>query len=160
MTPRLSQGGRRQRQAGRSASRARILTFDGIIVTNRQHQFLAALVSAPSIAAACADAGVTERSAHRWLSGDTEFGAALAEARRQALAAATSRLQGAAAKAVGCLEAVMDDPQAPVPARVSAARSVLDFAFRSAADDQEARLTALEEQLAALVGRNGKVPHA
>lgn len=68
----------------------------------------------------------------------------LHQARRQVVAQA--QLQRATGKAVMTLIAVMDDPEAPHAAKVTAARTILEQAIRAIElDDLEARIQALEQ---------------
>jgi hypothetical protein len=57
-------------------------------------------------------------------------------------------LQGASAKAVKTLRDVMDDKEAPAPAKVSAAKTVLDLALKAREQFEfSERLRLIEEQL-------------
>lgn len=78
---------------------------------------------------------------------EPEFSAALEAARRDALAEAARRINGALGCAVAALRSICEDPAASEAARVSAARSLLEFALRYAeASDLEKRIAALESE--------------
>jgi hypothetical protein len=133
-------------------------------LTGRQEQALWALLREPGVEAAARAAGVGARSLYRWLN-DPMFASAYQAARRDALSLATGRLQTAAQDAVTALTEVMKDPCAPPAARVAAARTVLDVAFRaSELEDIEKRLANLEAAAGAVAeseegkrwGKNGR----
>lgn len=89
-------------------------------------------------------AGVSERTAYRWLARPA-FAGAIREARRSRLQAITAALDAGAREGVDLLRAVVGDPEAYVMARVRAALGLIDARLRYAeAVDVEARLEALE----------------
>jgi hypothetical protein len=97
---------------------------------------------------AAGTAGVGERTLRRWLR-QPNFSRAYLECRREAVGQATARLQQAAGEAVSALEAVMRSPKASPASRVTAARSILDLAYRAAeAEDITQRMAELETTLA------------
>lgn len=104
--------------AGRAGKRSRL-----------EDQALGALLSEPTIAEAAMKAGVSESTLLRWLA-DPEFKARYREARHQVVELAVSGLQRAASTAVSVLVTVAEDATAPPGARASAARTILDQAFR------------------------------
>jgi len=113
----------------------------------RREAFLACLLTEPTVTAAAAKAGVPERTAYRMLE-EPDFRARYRQARRDALARATGRLQQTAGEAVETLREVMGSGDTPAPARVSAARAVLEGAFRaSELEDLGERLELLEARL-------------
>jgi len=113
--------------------------------TRRHETALAALLSEPTLEAAAKKVGVSISTLSRWMT-IPEFAEKHRAARRDSVSAATTALQRHAAGAVATLAAVMDNPEAPPAVRVSAARSVLDLAYRAAElDDVLARLAALEQ---------------
>ncbi len=117
-------------------------------LTGKQERALHALLTEPTIEEAARAAGIGERTLYRWLN-DPPFVAAYREARRQAVQRATGRLQQAANDAVTTLQNVMMDAEAPAPARVNAAKSVLDLAVKAVEiEDLTARIEALEHAAA------------
>ncbi|MEY4508193.1 MAG: hypothetical protein RLZZ450_315 [Pseudomonadota bacterium] len=75
-------------------------------------------------------AGVGERTVWTWLRENEPFKRELRSRQRQAMDAVTRKLQSSSDKAVEALERVMGDATAPHGAVVSAARAVLDTAYR------------------------------
>lgn len=122
-------------------------------LTGKQVQFIAALMAEPSTAAAARRAGCGERTAYRWLSQAT-FKKAYQQARHDAVTQATSLLQQRAARAVLVLDAIANDAAAPAASRVAASRAIIEAALRSTElEDQALRITALEEEIIDLRGR-------
>jgi malonyl CoA-acyl carrier protein transacylase len=91
---------------------------------------VAALLSESSIEAAAQLVGITGRTLQTWLT-RPEFLALWAEAKRTVVQSATARLRSAMGKAVTALEDVLDNTETPAAVRVSAARTILEMAFRS-----------------------------
>jgi hypothetical protein len=117
-------------------------------ISPRQQREIAALLSEPTLQDAAGTAGVGERTLRRWLR-QPNFSRAYLECRREAVGQATARLQQAAGEAVSALEAVMRSPKASPASRVTAARSILDLAYRAAeAEDITQRMAELETTLA------------
>jgi len=128
-------------------------------LTGRQESAVAALLTEPTIEAAALKAQIGARTLYRWLHAPL-FAAAYREARRQAVGQATARLQQASADAVTTLQSVMTDPTAPAPARVNAAKAVLEIAVKAIeVEDLEARVEELEQALT-VFPRNGRAPYA
>src|SRR5262245_58621371 len=114
-------------------------------VHRKAEQAISALLSASSVEEAAQQAGIGGRTLHRWLREDEKFQQAYRVARREVVKQAQAQLQRATGQAVATLLAVMDDPLAMPSAKVSAAKTVLDFALRAVEiDDLEARVVALE----------------
>jgi hypothetical protein len=95
-------------------------------LTPRQQEAIAALLTCASVQAAASSVQIGRTTLYRWLKDET-FLTAYQEARRQATAWVPGRLQRLVEKAVHTLEHILDDLEAPAPARVSAARTVLEF---------------------------------
>jgi hypothetical protein len=116
-------------------------------LTRRQEAFLVALLGCATIAQAATTAQIAEITAVRWLKAPA-FQAAYREARRAVVQHAIAQVQQATGEAVATLRHVMQDPEAPASARVSAAKAVLDTAVKAVElEDLETRITALEQQL-------------
>lgn len=88
-----------------------------------------ALLAQPTIRAAAAASSTSEATLRRWLASPA-FERACRRARRDALRQATTRLQAIASDGVETLRAVMNDAKAPAAARVTAARAVIELAYR------------------------------
>ena len=113
-------------------------------LTGKQDGAILALLTASSMEEGAKTAGIGVRTLFRWLS-DPFFSSAYREARRQAVQRATGRLQQAASDAVTTLRDVMKDPEAPAPARVNAAKSVLELAVKAVeVEDLAQRIEKLE----------------
>jgi hypothetical protein len=105
----------------------------------KEQRLLTALLSEPTIARAAA--GLSESTAYRYLK-RPGFSAAYREARTESLSLATARLAQLASEAVETLGRNMNSPDAKPQDQISAARTVLSFAYR--AEDLEALAVALE----------------
>jgi hypothetical protein len=115
-------------------------------LTRKQEALISALLTAPSLAAAAQHAGLSEVTAWRWLK-DATFQAAYREARRAVVQHAITQVQQATGAAVETLRSVMQDPEAPASAKVSAAKTILDTAVKAIElEDLEQRIVALETQ--------------
>jgi len=110
---------------------------------NKLHLFVTALLSHAGVPDAARAAGISVRTAWRWMR-DPAVQARLREIRKDAMNAAMVRLQEAAAGAVDCLCEVQKEGESE-SARVSAARCILEQALRAAElGDLEERLAKLE----------------
>jgi hypothetical protein len=90
-------------------------------------------------------AGVSEGTLYRWLREDPEFRATYSEARRECVRQATARLQQACGQAVQTLMDVQVSEDTTASARVSAAKAVLELAYKAVEiEDLEARVAELE----------------
>src|SRR4051812_48329646 len=94
-------------------------------LTGKQERALLALLSQPTICAAAKAARVSERTLFAWLKLPL-FATAYREARAEAVSQAVGRLQQASSEAVDTLKSVMQDAEAPAPAKVAAAKIVLE----------------------------------
>ncbi|MEX2301328.1 MAG: transposase family protein [Bryobacterales bacterium] len=118
---------------------------DAAELNPNQHRALAALLGAPSIAAAARHTGINERTIRRWLHDDPDFRAELSRMRRQYLAHAATRLQSSASAAVQTLLDLLAAKDHIEPGRASLVRTALDFAFRAGSyTDLAERLDDLE----------------
>ncbi|MBI3946706.1 MAG: hypothetical protein HY321_12355 [Armatimonadetes bacterium] len=118
-------------------------------LTAKQRKAILALLSEPGIDKAAALADVAPNTLWRWRR-EPAFREALAEARRETFASATTALAAAAAKAVVVLVEIATNPGAREAARVSAARAILERASNAIeTEDLLARIAAVEERLGA-----------
>ena len=117
-------------EKGQTLGEAREASFPSGVaeLTPRQEEAIAALLACASVQAAAKSVQIGRTTLYRWLKDET-FLAGYQAARRQATAWVPGRLQHLAGKAVHTLERILDDPEALAPARVSAARTVLEFAL-------------------------------
>jgi len=116
-------------------------------LTPAQGRAVEALLSSRSIAEAARQSKVSERSIFRWLSEDPLFQDKLAEARRGALAQASTRLHQVAGTAVEAIHELIQSEKRIEPGRASLVRTALDFAFRAGAyEDVRRRLDQLEQE--------------
>ena len=116
-------------------------------LSGKQDRALIGLLTEPSVEGAAVKAGITARTLFRWLNTPL-FCGAYREARRQAVQRATGRLQQVTSDAVTTLHEVMTDAGAPAPARVAAAKAVLELAVKALeVDDIAARVQALEQRV-------------
>ncbi|MBI1763120.1 MAG: hypothetical protein HYR56_16960 [Acidobacteria bacterium] len=121
----------------------------GIKLTAKQVRAIEALLSERTIADAAVAAGVGEASLYRWLN-DPAFDKAYKSARSRLLETTLTRLQHVSSDAVKTLHETLTDPLAQAPARVSAARTILEFSLKAReALELDDRLSALEEVLLA-----------
>jgi hypothetical protein len=132
---------------------ARQKTTVSDILTPRQVRAIGFILTAPSLAGAARQAGVSSRTLQRWLKGP-EFSTALREAGRQASDVALQRLKAAALGAVTIAERLCHCGEPGVEARASL--GILGLIVKlAAADDLIARVEALEARL--LVGGNNGI---
>jgi hypothetical protein len=111
----------------------------------KQEAALLAVISNPTLKEAALAAGVSETTLWRYMQ-DEAFKRRLREARREAVGHAVTRLQRASADAVTVLQELMMKEGAPAAARITAARTVLDYAVRAdEAQELKARIEELEE---------------
>ena len=126
-------GGRRKQMKGHGEKRSR-----------KTEQFIAALLTEPTIEAAAKKVGIGEVTAWRWMK-DRAFGDQYREARREAMRRTTARLQGASLEAVDALREIQHAGESE-SARVSAARTILEQALKATdLEDVQQRLDALEQ---------------
>ena len=116
-------------------------------LSRKQEAALAALLSQPTIPLAAAQAGVGLRTLTRWLAEDETFKGEYRALQREIVNNAVYQLVKASNNAVNTLISVMNEAEAPASARVSAAKVVLEMAYRGIEmEDLSARIEALETQ--------------
>jgi len=119
-------------------------TGERTIHLRKQGKFLAALMSCSTISEAGRRAGISERTAERWVV-DPDFRERLRAAQTEVIDHALLRIKASTSEALDVLRGIMNDRNAPPGARVQAARSVLDCAIKLiTVDDVLSRLEALE----------------
>jgi hypothetical protein len=116
-------------------------------ITPKQEKAIIALLSEPTLKAAAEKAGITEKTLWGWQKEDA-FKAVYMQARRLAVQQATARLQTVTGEAVGVLREVMNDKAAKESERVSAAKAVIELAYRGIdLEDFGKRLEVIETAL-------------
>ena len=110
----------------------------------KQEKILIAVLANPTFVGAAAAAGISVTVLYRVMA-EPAFKAAYAAARQDALTQAIGSLQSAAGQATDCLIGVMGASETPPSARISAARSILEYAFKgNDMLDMNERLATLE----------------
>lgn len=113
-------------------------------LTPKQRGAISALLTAPNVVEAAKIAGVSTASIYRWLD-ESAFSAALSEAQGRAIDAAVRSLTALAERAIGVIQAALDDPAASHGVRLRAAGLALEMLLRLRdSHDVEQRLAALE----------------
>ena len=119
----------------------------------RREELIAALLQQPNLEKAAQSIGISVSTAYR-MRKTPEFQAEYLQARREAMAQASARLQQASGAASAVLLQAMADRTNPVMVRVRAADRVLEHGRKSLeSDDQEMRLQRVEQQVAAMLGQ-------
>jgi DNA-binding transcriptional MerR regulator len=115
----------------------------------RKHEeAIGALLVTTTLGAAAKKAGIGERTLRRWLT-QPHFQAEYRRARREVVQGAIHVLLQSAGTATRTLVSIMDDPEQPATARVSAARCILQMVMHALKDDDlEARFAEIEQRLA------------
>lgn len=107
-------------------------------------KILSSLLSASTVGAAAAEAGVSERTVRARLADDA-FRAEYERRRRATLDNACRTLQSALTDAVDVLTSIMQDAENSPQSRITAARSVLEYGVKlTELTDLAARVAALE----------------
>jgi hypothetical protein len=113
----------------------------------KQEVAITALIAQPSITDAAKSTKIGERTLWRWLRMDN-FKQAYLVARRQVVSQAIGKVQAGMTAATETLLEVMKDQNSSPSARVSAARTILDFGLKSIEiEELELRVEALEKAI-------------
>jgi hypothetical protein len=113
--------------------------------SRKQDQFIAALLSYPTVEAAAKAVGIGDVTAWKW-GKDPAFAERYREATREVMRHTSARLQEATRVAVDCLREITENKKEPASSRVSAARTILEMAAKAAdLEDVQRRLDALEQ---------------
>ena len=106
------------------------------------------MLTCPTLLAAAQQCGLAEVTLYRWLK-DPAFETAYRDARRAVIEQAIVQVQHYTGEAVATLRQVMQNPDASASARVSAAKVMLDTAFKVVEVEMlEQRIADLEAHLA------------
>lgn len=104
-----------------------------------------AMISSGTIAEAANAAGISQATLYRWRQ-EPEFQAIVNRVKSEALSNASNRLAALSTDAVSTLKDIADDKLTPPAQRVSAARTILETAFKAREQDEIiARLDNLEK---------------
>lgn len=106
---------------------------------------LRALISHPTYKEAAKASGISETTLWRYMQ-DKTFARRLTALRCEAVNHLLARLQSASADAARALHEIVRDKGTPAPARISAARAIIDYSLRGIeADELHARIRELED---------------
>jgi hypothetical protein len=115
------------------------------VLTGQQSKVLALLAGGSTIEAAASESKVNPSTVHAWLKKEP-FAGEYKAATRIVIEHATTQLKAATGEAVSTLRAVAGDDDAPASSRVSAAKTILELAYRAVElDDLAERIQALEK---------------
>jgi hypothetical protein len=107
---------------------------------------IGALMMSSSIEGAAKLTGISSRTLQTWLQ-NPKFLAQYRAAKRTLVQVATARLRAGMIRSIRTLEEVQDDPDAPHAAKVTASRTILEFALRShELEELEDRISKLERE--------------
>jgi transposase len=123
-------------------------------LTVRQKKALAALLRSPTKAAAAEATGVGVSTIRRWLKEDREFRTAYREALEELLEDASAQAKRNLSRALDVLAEIMVDESESAQARITAARSTLEYTLKlTDIVDIAARMDELENTLREIENR-------
>ncbi len=99
------------------------------MLTPAEQRFLRCLLTCPTKTAAAHAAGISERSASRYLA-DAEFQEAYKAAFSSLVTDATRQAQQALSPALSALRDIVEDGEEAASSRIAAARSLLEYGLR------------------------------
>lgn len=94
-------------------------------LSRRQVRFVSALLTTTTVAEAARLAGISQRTAYRYLE-NAGVQSAIGRSLDDTLTDATCQATTAVTRALAVLQAILDDPSSPAPCRVGAARLILE----------------------------------
>ncbi|MBP2639693.1 MAG: phage protein [Firmicutes bacterium] len=113
--------------------------------TRKQEVAIVALLMAPNIAEAAKQTGISESTLWRWLQNES-FQQRYRKVKSAALGQAVAQIHAAASSAALTLKDIACSEENPASSRVSAAKSILELAFKShETEDLEYRMAELEK---------------
>ena len=113
--------------------------------TNKQLNFMFALLSEPTTTQAYKKIGISEKTACKWLK-DPIFQMHFKKLRLDFIKNTTGKLQANTTRAVDTLVNIMENEDLSALARVQSARTILEFAYKGVEiEDIQERLDKLEE---------------
>ena len=114
--------------------------------TNKQLNFMFALLSEPTTTQAYQKVNISEKTAYKWLK-DPIFQMYFKKLRLDFIKNTTGKLQANTTRAVDTLVKIMENENLSALARVQSARTILEFAYKGVEiEDIQERLDKLEEQ--------------
>lgn len=114
-------------------------------MTPTKEKAIAALMTCPTKKEAAQKAGISDRTLRNYLA-DPDFQTAYQRAFTGIIEDATRQAQQTLSPALSTLREIMEDVEIPAAARVSAAKTALEYAIRlTETNDFAARLEALEQ---------------
>lgn len=116
-------------------------------LTLKQQKGLAALLAEPTIESAARAARISKETLYQWMK-EPDFKAALDGARHLLFGDGLASLKAAMGEAVEALRQALNEPDATVANKITAATKLIELALRSHETlEVEARLAALEQQM-------------
>lgn len=123
------------------------MTQKGEKLSRKQEDAIVSLLTSPTIQAAAEAIGISYITLWRWMQ-IPDFKEQYREARLETVRQAVSRLSQIATEAVEVLREIMKDMESPPSSRVTAAKTILEGAFKGIElDDLATRIEALEKTL-------------
>ena len=117
-------------------------------MTAKQKKALAALITAPTVAAAAEQAGIGYATLRRWLKEDEAFRHEYERELAGLVTEAATKAKQSMTPALSVLREIVEDEDGPAAVRVSAARSLLEYGLKLVElADLTARLDALEKSM-------------
>lgn len=124
-------------------------------MTGKKQKALAALARSPTKREAARQAGISESSLRRWLATDREFQAEYRQMMDTILEDAATQAKQSLCCALIALREITENTNEQAPARVSAARTLIESCLKlNEAANIERRLSELETALVNLGGEN------
>lgn len=105
--------------------------------SRKQERLLAALLTAPSVAEAARDAGMSGRQAHRLMQLPA-FRNRYEQVRSECLVLAIEQAKAAMPAALACLKQIASDPKSPPGVRVTAASKLWDAGYTIVGEEMQA----------------------
>ena len=117
-------------------------------LTPKQEKAIMALLTEPTIKKVAELVGVGESTLYRWFQED-EFNQAFRDARKRTFPQSISHLQQATTTAVYTLKEIMENSEASSSSRVTAAKTVIEMAYRAyEMEDLSAEIEEIKEYIA------------
>jgi transposase len=115
--------------------------------SRKQELAVLALITEPSFEAAAKKVGVSLSTLYKWNQRE-DFQELFRKAKKETMNQATAKLQKSTTLAIDTLNDVMANKKAPAMARVTAAKTVLEFAFKAVEIEEiQERLERIEKSL-------------